>query len=204
MKKYLDILVWALLLFLITPSGMALASWNAVPGDSTYAWKLSLEQVLLKVLSPSDKLQSATQVKIAERRFNEFQKVATSQYAAEGIVQLNQQLAVTTTDIKQIKSTTTKTEASKTYVATLKKMSADLEEQKRVVRQETTQLVAGQGTAPSSKTTGSGATVSVPTTVAQQGAQPLPVGGTTHVNTTAATESIDDAEAPAAIPPGFS
>ena len=40
MKKSMDILIWALLLFLITPSGMALASWNAVPGDATYQWKV--------------------------------------------------------------------------------------------------------------------------------------------------------------------
>ncbi len=178
MKKYLDIAVWALLLFLITPSGMALASWNAVPGDATYSWKLSLEKVALALLSPSDALQSATQVKIAERRFNEFQKVATSEYAATGIVQLNQQLSATTTDIKQIKSATVKTEARNTYVATLKKMNADLEEQKRVVVQETSQTTTHQAAAPQGKMGQSGVVGTTQPTTTQQDAQLPPTNAT--------------------------
>ncbi len=130
MKKSMDILIWAFLLFLITPSGMALASWNAVPGDSTYAWKLSLERVLLAVLSPSDKLQSSTQVKLAERRFGEMEQVLDSQYAVEGLDNLNKQLAATSTNIQKINKETSRSEVTDQYIVSLKKMSASLDEQK--------------------------------------------------------------------------
>lgn len=130
MKKSLDVLIWAVLLFLITPSGMALASWNAVPGDATYSWKLSLEKILIAILSPSDKLQSATQVKITERRFNEFEQIVESEYAIEGLKNLNEQIAVTTNNVQKIDQSQSRTEVTEAYVDSLKKMSASLDEQK--------------------------------------------------------------------------
>jgi hypothetical protein len=130
MKKSMDVLIWAVLLFLITPSGMALASWNAVPGDFTYAWKLSLEKVLLMVMSPSDKLRSSTQIKIAERRFGEVEQVMSSEYAVEGLDNLNKQLAVTSSDIQKINKAASRSEEATQYIASLKKMSASLDEQK--------------------------------------------------------------------------
>lgn len=134
MKKTIDVLIWALLLFLITPSGMALASWNSVPGDSTYAWKLSLEKILLLVLSPSDKLQSSTQVKLAERRFGEVEQVLDSEYAAEGLDNLNKQLAATSTNIKKIDKAQSRSEATDQYLVSLKKMSVSLDEKKSLVK----------------------------------------------------------------------
>lgn len=130
MKKSLDVLIWAILLFLITPSGMALASWNAVPGDATYSWKLSLEKVLIAILSPSDKLQSATQVKITERRFNEFEQIVESEYAIEGLKNLNEQIVVTTSNVQKIDQSESRSEVTEAYVDSLKKMSASLDEQK--------------------------------------------------------------------------
>lgn len=134
MKKTMDVLIWALLLFLITPSGMALASWNAIPGDPTYAWKLSLEKVFLKVLSPSDKLQSTTQVKIAERRFDEAERVLDSEYAVEGLDNLNKQLAATSTNIKKIDKAQSRSEVTDQYLVSLKKMSVSLDEKKSLVK----------------------------------------------------------------------
>jgi len=130
MKKSLDIFIWAILLFLITPSGMALASWNAVPGDYTYSWKLSLEKVLLLFLSPSNKLQSSTQVKIAERRYSEFEQVLDSEYAIESLDNLNKQLETTSSDIQKISQTDSRDEVTDQYIVSLKKMSAALSEQK--------------------------------------------------------------------------
>ena len=126
MKKSFDIFVWAILLFFITPSGMALASWNAVPGDFTYAWKLSLEKVLLTVLSPSNKLQSSTQVKIAERRYSEFEQVLNSEYAVESLENLNQQLENTVNNIQEINQEESRVEVTNQYIQTLKEMSNSL------------------------------------------------------------------------------
>lgn len=161
MKKSLDVLVWALLLFLITPSGMALASWNAVPGDYTYAWKLSLEKVLLWALSPSDTLQSSTQVKIAERRFSEVEQVLDSEYAVESLDNLNKQLNVTTTDIQKISKDTARDEVTEQYIVSLKKMSATLDEQK--TKAQTGEIaVVPQKTTSSTKPTSVAKTTSTP------------------------------------------
>ncbi|AKM81565.1 MAG: Tetratricopeptide TPR_1 repeat-containing protein [Candidatus Pacebacteria bacterium GW2011_GWF2_38_9] len=138
MKKSLDIFIWAILLFLITPSGMALASWNAVPGDYTYSWKLSLEKVLLLFLSPSNKLQSSTQVRIAERRYSEFEQVLDSEYAIESLNNLNKQLETTSSDIQKISQTDSRDEVTDQYIVSLKKMSAALSEQK--VKAETGEI----------------------------------------------------------------
>lgn len=130
MKKSLNIFVWAVLLFLITPSSMALASWNAVPGDYTYSWKLSLERVLLLFLSPSNKLQSSTQIKIAERRYSEFEQVLDSEYAIESLNSLNKQLETTSADIQKINQVESREEVTNQYIESLKKMSVALSEQK--------------------------------------------------------------------------
>lgn len=61
-KKVTEVSIWLILLILFVPSGMAVASWNAVPGDMTYGWKISLEKGLLIVLKPSKNLQTSTQV----------------------------------------------------------------------------------------------------------------------------------------------
>jgi len=134
MKKPIDVLIWAVLLFLITPSTMVLASWNAVPGDTAYTWKLSLEQICLKVLSPSDKLQSTTQVKIAERRYGEVAQVLSSEYAVESLNNLNTQLSVTTSGIQEISKTITRDEVTERYITSLKEMSVSLDEQKTKVQ----------------------------------------------------------------------
>lgn len=133
MKKFTNILIWALLLFLITPSSMALASWNAVPGDATYPWKLSLEKFLLMFMSPSSKLQSTTQVKITERRFSELEQTLNGEYAFESLDNLEKQLETTTSNIQKINKQETQNQVKEQYIASLKKMSASLDEQKSQV-----------------------------------------------------------------------
>lgn len=154
MKKFLNIFIWALLLFLITPSGMALASWNSTPGDTTYAWKLALEKVLLLIVSPSDKLQSTAQVKITERRFAEVEQTLESEYAIEGLENLNRQLAATSTDIQKIDKSVSRAEANEQYLASLKKMSATLNEQKTKAKTGQIAVVAQKTTSPTNSTGG--------------------------------------------------
>lgn len=146
MKRWINILIWALLLFLITPSTMALASWNAVPGDTTYPWKLSLERVLLMFMSPSSKLKSTTQVKITERRFNELEQTLGSEYAFESLDNLEKQLVETSSNIQQINKQETQKQVKEQYVASLKKMSSSLEQQKA-------QVIAGNVPAVTQKST---------------------------------------------------
>lgn len=172
MKKFLDIFVWALLLFLITPSGMALASWNAIPGDATYSWKLSLERILIAVLSPSDKLQSSTQVKITERRFSEFEQIVESEYAVEGLRNLNEQIAVTTTNVQKINQDQSRNEVTEAYLASLKKMSASLDEQKTKAKTGQITFSSNQTVGSVSEPTAQSTTVQKPTIIKPPTSQP--------------------------------
>lgn len=151
MKKITNIIIWALLLFLITPTTMALASWNSVPGDATYPWKLSLEKVLLMFMSPSSKLASTTQVKIAERRFNELEQTLSGEYAFESLDNLEKQLDATTSNIQSMDKEEARDQVKAQYIASLKKMSASLDEQKSQVVTGKTKAVAQKSTSTSKK-----------------------------------------------------
>lgn len=146
MKKITNIIIWALLLFLITPTTMALASWNSVPGDATYPWKLSLEKVLLMFMSPSGKLASTTQVKIAERRFGELEQTLSGEYAFESLDNLEKQLDATTSNIQKMDKEESRDQVKAQYIASLKKMSASLDEQKSQVVTGKTKAVAQKNT----------------------------------------------------------
>lgn len=204
MKKSLDIFIWAVLLFLITPSGMALASWNAVPGDATYSWKLSLEKILIAILSPSDKLQSTTQVKIAERRFNEFEQIVESEYAIEGLKNLNEQIAVTTSGVQKIDQNQSRSEVTETYVDSLKKMSASLDEQKSKAKTGQITFATNQKTTTSSskpKSSSSNPTSSSPTVkpgTTQPVTQPIAQPTTSQPSGGQATQAPQNPQEPSA------
>lgn len=151
MKKITDIFIWALLLFLITPSGMALASWNAVPGDATYPWKLSLEKALLLFMSPSSKLASTTQVKITERRFSELEQTLSGAYAFESLDNLEKQMETTTSNIQKINQQATQDQVKEQYITSLRKMSSSLNEQKSKIAAGESPAMVQKNTNPNNK-----------------------------------------------------
>jgi len=159
MKKITNIIIWALLLFLITPTTMVLASWNSVPGDATYPWKLSLEKVLLMFMNPSSKLASTTQVKIAERRFGELEQTLSGEYAFESLDNLEKQLDATTSNIQNMDKEEARDQVKAQYIASLKKMSTSLDEQKLQVITGQTKAVAQKNTSTSKKPTPSNSPV---------------------------------------------
>jgi archaellum component FlaG (FlaF/FlaG flagellin family) len=61
-KTILTGFVLGLILILFVPAILILASWNAVPGDSTYSIKVGLEKAILGV-TPSDNLKTALEIK---------------------------------------------------------------------------------------------------------------------------------------------
>src|SRR5690349_16969027 len=94
-KKVVEISIWLILLILFVPSSMAVASWNAVPGDMTYSWKVGLEKGLLVVLKPSKTLQTSTQVAITQRRFTEASKMLKGDQGQLGLKNLTDQVQTT-------------------------------------------------------------------------------------------------------------
>lgn len=191
-------MVWALLFFLMAPSTMALASWNAVPGDFTYSWKLSLEKVTLVALSPFSKLQSETQMKITERRMAEVNQVIYGDYAVEGLQNLNQQVIDTQVSLTKIKQAEAKQELIDQYLAYLRQISTDLDVQKEQIDRDQT-AVAANGVVTPAPTK---AKNSRPTVVAQRGqlssAPPVVQQNITQViqvvNTTVVVQQIEQTQ----------
>lgn len=109
---------------------MALASWNAVPGDATYSWKTSLEGVLLAVL-PSDKLKSATNSKLTERRMGEVSKVLSGTHASEGLNNLSAQVLTTKESLRKINNAQDRAVAVALYIQTLNEVNSQLETEKQ-------------------------------------------------------------------------
>lgn len=95
MNRNLNIFLWVIFFSLMAPSGMALASWNSVPGDNTYGMKLALEKVLLFAISPSNELKSSTNSKLTERRLGEVTKVLSGVHAKESLENLTMQISAT-------------------------------------------------------------------------------------------------------------
>lgn len=119
-----------LIFALMAPSGMVLASWNAVPGDTTYTWKTSLEGVLLAVL-PSNKLKSATNSKLTERRMGEVSKVLSGTHAKEGLDNLSDQVLTTKESLNKIDNAQDRAVAVAQYIQTLNEVNSQLETEKQ-------------------------------------------------------------------------
>lgn len=70
MKKFLSSLLTGFALFFSIPTILILASWNAIPGDTLYSVKSSLEDVAL-ALTANTRIATAFSVNFTDRRFNE-------------------------------------------------------------------------------------------------------------------------------------
>ncbi len=130
MNRNLNIFLWVVFFTLMAPSGMVLASWNAVPGDGTYGIKLAMEKVLLLAISPSSELQSTTNFKLTERRMGEATKVLSGVHAKESLDNLTMQITATRKSLSGITDEQAKKEAIAKYIETLHTVTSQLEEQK--------------------------------------------------------------------------
>lgn len=134
MKKFLNILSWSLLTSFLVPSGLILASWNAVPGDALYGVKVNLEKSLIKV-TPSLALQSSLEVSYTERRLTETEQLLADAYKAqETILSLNNldaQVAQAQYAIENVSDPTQKTALAERYIDTLARIASKLEENKQ-------------------------------------------------------------------------
>jgi hypothetical protein len=136
-KKFIDIALWSTLAFLLIPSGLILASWNAIPGDPLYVVKTGLEKTLLTV-TPSSVWQGSLQVKYTERRFEEAAQLLANNYAntdmsvdlaSAGLTNLNNQVNETTQTIAKIQDPAQKAAIAKQYLKTLRTVSTKLSQQ---------------------------------------------------------------------------
>lgn len=130
-KKFTETTIWLVLLVLFVPSGMAVASWNAVPGDFTYSWKTGLEKSLLLVLKPSKTLQTSTQVALTQRRYAEAAKLLRGDQAQLGLRNLSEQVETTSDSIRSLSDGSSKTAFTMQYIEALTELNEKLEAEKQ-------------------------------------------------------------------------
>ena len=130
-KKVIEVAIWLVLMILLIPSGMAVASWNAVPGDFTYSWKTGLEKGLLLVLRPSKTLQTSTQVALTQRRYAEAAKLLKGDQAQLGLKNLSEQVETTSDSIQSLSAGSSKTAFTMQYIEALTELNEKLEQEKK-------------------------------------------------------------------------
>ena len=180
-KKFLNVLTWSLLAFFLVPSGLILASWNAVPGDSLYGVKVGLEKTLVSI-TPSLALQSSLQVNYTERRLAETQQLLADTYRPQETIQslnnLESQAVQAQRAIESVSDPTQKTLLAEQYIDTLDRISSKLEQSKQNLAsapvQQQTQIAPTQQPAITTQPLVTQPTVAQPTTAPQSPIAPQP------------------------------
>lgn len=127
----LDNLIWGILLLLLIPSGLVLASWDSLPGSMLYKTKLTMEQALVVVM-PSYEAKGSLQVAYTERRFSDAKRMLADKSSVEGLAYLNEQVVTTKLAIRNAPNTEVKRELAQKYIATLQSVNTQLEEQQQI------------------------------------------------------------------------
>lgn len=141
-KTILTGFVLGLILILFVPAILILASWNAVPGDSTYSIKVGLEKAILGV-TPSDNLKTALEIKYTERRFTEVEKIISNnninfsingsqnKYLDESLNNLTKQAIASKNSLQKIQNSDEKIAQTESLISTLESISSKIEEKKQ-------------------------------------------------------------------------
>lgn len=132
MKKIIDYLTWGFLFVFFLPTTLIVASWNALPGDALYSTKLTLESTLLFFVQPSYAASGSLNVKYTERRFTETKRLLSDKQSVEGLPYLERQVSATKMVIDRAPNAKAKKQLAQTYLATLRDVSVQLEEQRLV------------------------------------------------------------------------
>lgn len=131
LKFFLTGLLWGLVAILAIPSALIIISWNAIPGDSNYGLKVGLEKVLLGV-APSDNLKATLQIKYTERRFDEVEKVISTDYAHQSLESFNSQLIASKDSVQKIENTEEKSVQTQSLITTLEKVSQKIDQKEQI------------------------------------------------------------------------
>ena len=141
LSKILNYASWFFLTLFAVPSVLIVSSWNSLPGEPLYEVKLTMEQALLLLMSPSATAQGALHVKYTERRFSEAQKLIVNKQSVEGLLYLEKEIASAKQTITAAPQAERK-QLAKQYVTTLQNVSGQLEQQKKLIRQTISQPTA--------------------------------------------------------------
>lgn len=111
MAKIIGIIALILMLILLPPAALAMASQDAVPGDMTYPVKRTLEDVILAVASVNPITKAYFSVAQSQRRFKEtITLIDKGQSATESLDELIAQTTIAADDVSQVQNSTQKKE----------------------------------------------------------------------------------------------
>lgn len=127
-------LLFTTMFALAIPTGAILISSQALPGDTFYPVKTSLEKIVGLIFSPSYQAKSDLQIKLIEKRIEENQKLLLSSGSTEGLKILIAQ-AESSKDyiLNSNASQETKKLAVKKLINTLKSSQKALEKEKQAL-----------------------------------------------------------------------
>ncbi|HEX6977405.1 MAG TPA: hypothetical protein VF185_03550 [Patescibacteria group bacterium] len=83
MRKVLGTLATIFAIFFFAPTGLILASWNAIPGDTLYSTKRAFEGVALAITVKTP-IGSALSINFTDRRFKEADKLLANKGSTLG------------------------------------------------------------------------------------------------------------------------
>ena len=130
MRKVLDISLWSFLFVFFVPTLLIIVSWGSLPGEALFPVKLSMEQVLAVIISPSYEAKSKLQVRYTERRFVEAKRLLADRHSVQGLPYLVSQVAATKAVIYRAPNKQLQRELAADYIITLSEVLSELEEEK--------------------------------------------------------------------------
>lgn len=98
--------------FFIAPTIAIVASWNALPGDSLYATKRTLEKIALAITAPNYQTNTNLQSKLIARRTSEATATLLKKSSNEGLEELKAQASALRQQIQTAPSASAKRQAA--------------------------------------------------------------------------------------------
>lgn len=119
-----------MLLFLI-PSGLAVASWNDVPGNRLYGVKIAMENTVL-ALAPTSQAKGELQIAFTNQRFSEATTLLNNSASPDGLAYFTEQAEAAKLAIAQAPPGPSRDQMTIQYVTALQNASSQLEQQKQI------------------------------------------------------------------------
>lgn len=146
-KKFSNILVWGLLILFAPITVLILISQNSLPGDPTYSVKRGLENVVLQLASLNPSTRVLFHTDLADRRFDEAQKMILARSDASALTQFLDEVKVTQKEINAVTDPKEKATLAKQLDEKVTKYVTGLEQSKQqVIAQEQSQKIAANPT----------------------------------------------------------
>ncbi len=185
-KLILNFFTIFLAAILIAPTAAILASWNAIPGDTLYSTKRTLEKIALAVTAPNYQTNSSLQTHLIARRTDEATDSLFKNSSSQGLDELKLQAAKLRTQIAAAPTKEAKQEVSRQAITQLQQTKVKLQKAK-------TTLAHTPTTTPTQTTTQINTTV-VQQTIIQYIPIPVPAAPspTPHPTPPPAVDLIED------------